>query len=31
MADVAASGKGTRPEGTQTEAEASRKVREMFA
>ena len=30
MAEVAASGKGTRPEGTQTEAEASRKVREMF-
>jgi demethylmenaquinone methyltransferase / 2-methoxy-6-polyprenyl-1,4-benzoquinol methylase len=30
MAEVAATGKGTRPEGTRTEAEASRKVREMF-
>lgn len=30
MAEVAAPAKGTRPEGTVTEAEASRKVREMF-
>lgn len=30
MAEVAAPAKGTRPEGAQTEAEASRKVREMF-
>jgi demethylmenaquinone methyltransferase / 2-methoxy-6-polyprenyl-1,4-benzoquinol methylase len=30
MPEAAASVKGTRPEGTQTEADASRKVREMF-
>src|ERR1700732_3229868 len=30
MAETAAPVKGTRPGGTQTEAEASRKVREMF-
>src|ERR1700704_6332293 len=31
MAEPAATAKGTRPEGAQTEADASRKVREMFA
>jgi demethylmenaquinone methyltransferase / 2-methoxy-6-polyprenyl-1,4-benzoquinol methylase len=30
MAEATATAKGTRPEGAQTEAEASRKVREMF-
>src|SRR6478609_5567907 len=30
MAEAAAPAKGTRPEGAQTEAEASRQVREMF-
>jgi demethylmenaquinone methyltransferase/2-methoxy-6-polyprenyl-1,4-benzoquinol methylase len=30
MVEIASPVKGTRPEGTQTEAEASRKVREMF-
>src|SRR5713101_6144304 len=30
VAEAAASAKGTRPEGAQTEADASRKVREMF-
>src|SRR6266852_7407416 len=30
MAEAAATAKGTRPEGAQTEADASRKVREMF-
>jgi len=30
MAEAAASAKGTRPEGAQTEVDASRKVREMF-
>jgi len=30
MVEAAASAKGTRPEGAQTEADASRKVREMF-
>jgi len=30
MAEAAASAKGTRPEGAQTEGDASRKVREMF-
>jgi len=30
MAEIAAPAKGTRPEGAQTEADASRKVREMF-
>jgi len=30
MSEIAAPVKGTQPEGTQTEAEASRKVREMF-
>ena len=30
MPEAAAAAKGTRPEGAQTEADASRKVREMF-
>src|ERR1700719_3101540 len=30
MAEAAATAKGTRPEGAQTEGDASRKVREMF-
>ena len=30
MAEADASAKGTRPEGAQTEVDASRKVREMF-